>query len=166
MPKKKIVSKVGLSELVVRRPTMMVDSSEPDGEKVQVNPEAAEAFISEKRIGERIKYLRLKKSMGLVELGRHTGLSASFLIASGDRARGFLRCGIWLGFRWYSFVKDLSYFFDLEPPRRKVSNTSAEGPRAIAAEWGGGAYYIFESLGYLVPDRQLEFPYFAEFLPN
>ena len=48
-------------------------------QRVQVDSEAAEAFISEKRIGERIKYLRLKKSMGLVELGRHTGLSASFL---------------------------------------------------------------------------------------
>src|ERR1700709_1487739 len=46
---------------------------------LQIDGEAAEAFISEKRIGERIKHLRLKKSMGLVELGRHTGLSASFL---------------------------------------------------------------------------------------
>ena len=39
----------------------------------------ADSFISEKRIGQRIKRLRLKKSMGLVELGKHTGLSASFL---------------------------------------------------------------------------------------
>ena len=44
-----------------------------------VNGAAAEAFITEKRIGERIKRLRLKRSMGLVELGKHTGLSASFL---------------------------------------------------------------------------------------
>ena len=40
----------------------------------QIDGEAAESFIAEKRIGERIKFLRLKKSMGLVELGRHTGL--------------------------------------------------------------------------------------------
>jgi len=46
---------------------------------IHVDGEAAESFIAEKRIGERIKHLRLKKSMGLVELGRHTGLSASFL---------------------------------------------------------------------------------------
>ena len=45
----------------------------------QVDSETAEQFIAEKHIGERIKRLRLKKSMGLVELGRHTGLSASFL---------------------------------------------------------------------------------------
>ena len=48
-------------------------------QKTQVDPETAERFIAEKRIGERIKRLRLKKSMGLVELGKHTGLSASFL---------------------------------------------------------------------------------------
>jgi len=45
----------------------------------QIDPATAEAFIAERRIGERIKRLRLKKSMGLVELGKHTGLSASFL---------------------------------------------------------------------------------------
>jgi DNA-binding XRE family transcriptional regulator len=48
-------------------------------QKNQIDPETAERFIAEKRIGERIKRLRLKKSMGLVELGKHTGLSASFL---------------------------------------------------------------------------------------
>ena len=55
--------------------------TEPAAEvgKVRVDGEAAESFIAQKRIGERIKHLRLKKSMGLVDLGRHTGLSASFL---------------------------------------------------------------------------------------
>jgi len=48
-------------------------------QKTQVDTETTERVISEKRIGERIKRLRLKKSMGLVELGKHTGLSASFL---------------------------------------------------------------------------------------
>jgi DNA-binding XRE family transcriptional regulator len=60
----------------------MVDASTVKSEetqKTQVDPETAERFIAEKRIGERIKRLRLKKSMGLVELGKHTGLSASFL---------------------------------------------------------------------------------------
>jgi len=48
-------------------------------EKGSIDQASAEAFIAEKHIGERIKRLRLKKSMGLVELGRQTGLSASFL---------------------------------------------------------------------------------------
>ena len=57
-------------------------------QKSQVDTETTEKFIAEKHIGERIKRLRLKKSMGLVELGKHTGLSASFLSQLGNRACG------------------------------------------------------------------------------
>ena len=53
-----------------------------------VPPEAAEALIEAKRIGERIKFLRQRKHMGLVELGRYTGLSASFLSQLEIRTRG------------------------------------------------------------------------------
>jgi len=62
------------------------------------------------------------------------------------------------------FSKDLSYFFDPEPQtlfrvhrrneRVRLPQTGADDPA-----------YFFESLGYLVPDRQLD-PYFAEFLPG
>ena len=38
-----------------------------------------EQTIDDKGIGDRIRRLRLKRSMGLVELGQRTGLSASFL---------------------------------------------------------------------------------------
>ncbi len=128
---------------------------------VQVDGEAAESFIAEKRIGERIKYLRLKKSMGLVELGRHTGLSASFLsqLETGrvvPTLRNLARIAM-------VFSKDLSYFFDPEPltlfrvhrqkDRVRLPQTGVTDPA-----------YFFESLGYLVPDRQLD-PYLAEFLP-
>jgi transcriptional regulator with XRE-family HTH domain len=128
---------------------------------VQVDGEAAESFIAEKRIGERIKHLRLKKSMGLVELGRHTGLSASFLsqLETGrvvPTLRNLARIAM-------VFSKDLSYFFDPEPrtlfrmhrrdERVRMPQTGADDPS-----------YFFESLGYHVPDRQLD-PYFAEFLP-
>ncbi|WP_263410419.1 helix-turn-helix domain-containing protein [Terriglobus tenax] len=123
--------------------------------------EAAESTIQEKRLGERVKALRLKKSMGLVELGRHTGLSASFLsqIETGrvvPTLRNLARIAL-------VFSKDLSYFFEPEPrplfrvhratERVKMPQSGAENP----------AYY-FENLGYLVPDRQLD-PYLAEFLP-
>jgi len=123
--------------------------------------ESAEISIQEKRLGERVKALRLKKSMGLVELGRHTGLSASFLsqIETGrvvPTLRNLARIAL-------VFSKDLSYFFEPEPKplfrvhraseRIKLPQSGAENP----------AYY-FENLGYLVPDRQLD-PYMAEFLP-
>lgn len=133
-----------------------------DPVNLQIDGEAAETFIAEKRIGERIKYLRLKKSMGLVELGRHTGLSASFLsqLETGrvvPTLRNLARIAM-------VFSKDLSYFFEPEPQtlfrvhrakdRVRLPQTGVQDPA-----------YFFESLGYLVPDRQLD-PYFAEFLPN
>jgi transcriptional regulator with XRE-family HTH domain len=143
-------------------PVHPLPEPQPDGSSIQVDGEAAESFIAEKRIGERIKYLRLKKSMGLVELGRHTGLSASFLsqLETGrvvPTLRNLARIAM-------VFSKDLNFFFEPEPQtlfrvhrakdRVKLPQTGVTDPA-----------YFFESLGYLVPDRQLD-PYFAEFLPN
>lgn len=130
-------------------------------QKTQADPETAERFIEEKRIGERIRRLRLKKSMGLVELGKHTGLSASFLsqLETGrvvPTLRNLARIAM-------VFSKDLSYFFDSEPApvfrvhrrseRVRMPQTGVEPPS-----------YYFESLGYLVPDRHMD-PYYAEFIP-
>ncbi len=129
---------------------------------MQIDGEAAESFIAEKRIGERIKYLRLKKSMGLVELGRHTGLSASFLsqLETGrvvPTLRNLARVAM-------VFSKDLSYFFDPEP--QTLFRVHRQKDRVRLPQTGvSDPAYFFESLGYLVPDRQLD-PYFAEFLPR
>lgn len=127
----------------------------------QVDSESAELFIAEKHIGERIKRLRLKKSMGLVELGKHTGLSASFLsqLETGrvvPTLRNLARIAM-------VFSKDLSYFFESEPQslfrvhrrreRVRLPQTGVDDPT-----------YFFESLGYMVPDRLMD-PYFAEFIP-
>jgi transcriptional regulator with XRE-family HTH domain len=129
--------------------------------KSQVDTETTERFIAEKHIGERIKRLRLKKSMGLVELGRHTGLSASFLsqLETGrvvPTLRNLARIAM-------VFSKDLSYFFESEPQamfrvhrkkeRVRLPQTGVDEPT-----------YFFESLGYMVPDRYMD-PYFAEFVP-
>jgi mannose-6-phosphate isomerase-like protein (cupin superfamily) len=61
------------------------------------------------------------------------------------------------------FSKDLSYFFETEPhalfrvhrreERVRLPQTGVEVPT-----------YFFESLGYMVPDRDMD-PYFAEFVP-
>src|ERR1700712_2503125 len=136
-------------------------ASLPGEPMLQVDGEAAEAFIAEKRIGERIKYLRLKKSMGLVELGRHTGLSASFLsqLETGrviPTLRNLARIAL-------VFSKDLSYFFEPEPKTLFRVQRSKDRIRLPQSGTDDPSYY-FESLGYLVPDRQLD-PYFAEFLP-
>lgn len=122
---------------------------------------SAEAYIAEKRIGERIRRLRLKRSMGLVELGRQTGLSASFLsqLETGrvvPTLRNLARIAMVFG-------RDLSYFFEPEPhplfrlhrhtDRVRLPQSGVEAPT-----------YFFESLAWMVPERQLD-PYYAEFLP-
>src|SRR5258707_11745935 len=59
--------------------------------------------------------------------------------------------------------KDLSYFFDTEP--RPLFRVHRRDERLRMPETGADdPSYFFESLGYHVPDRQLD-PYFAEFLP-
>ncbi|MDR3727013.1 MAG: XRE family transcriptional regulator [Terracidiphilus sp.] len=130
-------------------------------QKSQVDGETTERFIAEKHIGERIRRLRLKKSMGLVEMGKHTGLSASFLsqLETGrvvPTLRNLARIAM-------VFSKDLSYFFEAEPhalfrihrrdERVRLPQTGVDQPS-----------YFFESLGYMVPDRDMD-PYFAEFVP-
>ncbi len=137
---------------------------EPGGKiaPLQVASERAEAFISEKRIGERIKHLRLKKTMGLVELGRHTGLSASFLsqLETGrvvPTLRNLARIAM-------VFSKDLSYFFEPEP--QKLFRIHRSKDRARLPQSGvEDPTYFFESLGFITPDRMLD-PYFAEFVPQ
>lgn len=130
-------------------------------QKTQVDLETAERFIAEKHIGDRIKRLRLKKSMGLVELGRHTGLSASFLsqLETGrvvPTLRNLSRIAM-------VFSKDLSYFFESEP--NALFRVHRRKERVRLPQTGvASPTYFFESLGYMVPDRPMD-PYFAEFIP-
>ena len=133
-----------------------VEVGEPSG----VDPQVAEAFIENKRIGDRIKYLRQRKQMGLVELGRHTGLSASFLsqLETGrvvPTLRNLARIAM-------VFSKDMSYFFEPERPelfrvlradeRQRLPQSGVEDPG-----------YFFESLGHVPLDGGIA-PYVAEFL--
>ncbi|RXS98158.1 XRE family transcriptional regulator [Silvibacterium dinghuense] len=127
----------------------------------KIDPETAEAFIAERKIGERIKRLRLKKSMGLVELGRHTGLSASFLsqLETGrvvPTLRNLARIAM-------VFSKDLSYFFEPEPHTLFRVHRKSDRVRLPQTGTDDPTYY-FESLGYMVPDRHMD-PYYAEFIP-
>ncbi|HLI77145.1 MAG TPA: XRE family transcriptional regulator [Acidobacteriaceae bacterium] len=133
------------------------ETTEPGG----IAPEAAETFIENKRIGDRIKYLRQRKQMGLVELGRHTGLSASFLsqLETGrvvPTLRNLARIAL-------VFSKDMSYFFEPERPeffrilradeRQRLPQTGVDDPG-----------YFFESLGHVPLDGGIA-PYVADFLP-
>jgi transcriptional regulator with XRE-family HTH domain len=130
-------------------------------QKFQVDSETTERVIAEKRIGARIKRLRLKKSMGLVDLGKLTGLSASFLsqLETGrvvPTLRNLSRIAM-------VFSKDLSYFFETEPRTLFQVHRRKERVRLPQTGVDSPSYY-FESLAYMVPDRNMD-PYFAEFIP-
>ena len=150
--------------LETRPPHKRALTGRPDGASAEggVPPEAAEALIEGKRIGERIKFLRQRKHMGLVELGRYTGLSASFLsqLETGrvvPTLRNLARIAM-------VFSRDLSYFFEPERPELFRVQRAAERqklPQTGAAE----PDYFFESLGQ-VPTDQAITPYVAEFLPG
>lgn len=139
-----------------------LEPAAPHFDSAPTAPSSAEAFIAEKRIGERIRRLRLKRSMGLVELGRHAGLSASFLsqLETGrvvPTLRNLARIAMVFG-------RDLSYFFEPEP--HALFRVHRKGERVKLPQSGvDNPTYFFESLAWMVPDRQLD-PYYAEFLPT
>jgi transcriptional regulator with XRE-family HTH domain len=140
---------------------MPEESKQVAAPPIPVDPEVVEHLIEDTRIGPRIKRLRLRKSMGLVELGRQTGLSASFLsqLETGrvvPTLRNLARISMIFG-------KDLSYFFQPEADalfrisRHKSRSRLPQGERDSPT-------YIAESFGILVPNDSLR-PCLAEFLP-
>ena len=127
-----------------------------------VSADAAESCIENKRIGERIRQLRQRKGMGLVELGRHTGLSASFLsqLETGrvvPTLRNLARFAM-------VFSRNLIYFFEPERPEMFRIVRASERPRLPQTGVEEPAYF-FESLGQVPADQPVT-PYVAEFLPG
>jgi len=127
-----------------------------------VDPARVEQQIDEKLIGERIRAMRLRRSMGLVELGRLTGLSASFLsqLETGrvvPTIRNLARIAM-------VFEKDLSCFFRQE---RKVTfrRLSKSDRIPITRKQKQNAKFVSESLSSLIPDRHIV-PCLAEFQPG
>ena len=130
-------------------------------QRQSVDPEAAEDLLAEARLGQRIKRLRLKRSMGLVELGKQTGLSASFLsqLETGrvvPTLRNLARIALVFG-------KDLSYFFD--SGEGGVFRVQRGKDRVRLPMGSPEPNYISESFGILVPEGGLR-PCMAEFLPG
>ena len=77
-------------------------------------------------IGEKLRSLRLRKSMGLVELGKHTGLSAALLskLERGKLLVGVVRREERVRFPEKPGVQDVPYYFeclDYRATERKLS---------------------------------------------
>ena len=105
-------------------------------------------------IGEKLRALRLRKSMGLVELGKHTGLSAA-LLSKLERGKLFPTLPTLLRIAMV-FGVGLDYFFTDERKRRVVGLVRRE-ERVRFPERPGtqDVQYYFECLDYRATDRKL-----------
>lgn len=105
-------------------------------------------------IGEKLRGLRLRKSMGLVELGKHTGLSAA-LLSKLERAKLFPTLPTLLRIAMV-FGVGLDYFFTNERKRRVVGVVRKKD-RVRFPERPGKAdvAYYFECLDYRATERKL-----------
>jgi transcriptional regulator with XRE-family HTH domain len=111
-------------------------------------------------VGGKIRNLRLKKSMGLVELGRHTGLSAAML-SKLERGKLFPTLPTLLRIAMV-FSVGLDHFF-IDESRRHVVAIARKGERLRFPEiLSGMAAYHFENLDYKATDRKLN-AFYAEF---
>ena len=114
-------------------------------------------------IGSKLRRLRLSKNMGLVELGRHTGLSAA-LLSKIERDRLFptlptlLRIALVFGVGLEFFVSDERARNVVAIVRRRERQRLPERPGAKDVS------FFFESLDFTAVERRLN-AYYAEFEP-
>ena len=114
-------------------------------------------------IGEKLRALRLRKKMGLVELSRHSGLSAAML-SKVERGRLFPTLPTLLRIALV-FSVGLEYFFS-DDPKRPVLAIVRKGDRKRFPERPDGRdiSFEFESLDFSAVERKLN-AYYAEFRP-
>ena len=114
-------------------------------------------------IGPKIRSIRLKRKMGLVELGRHTGLSPA-LLSKIERGRLFPTLPTLLRIALV-FGVGLEFFFAGARDKPLVAVTKKD-QRVDLPERPGmrEAAYRFASLDYPATERRFN-SYYAEFLP-
>jgi transcriptional regulator with XRE-family HTH domain len=119
--------------------------------------------LAEYGIGPRIRALRLKKKMGLVDLGRHTGLSPA-LLSKIERGRLFPTLPTLLRIALV-FGVGLEFFF-AGPREKPLVAVTRESERVELPERPGAREpaYRFASLDYPATERRFNC-YYAEFLP-
>ena len=114
-------------------------------------------------LGEKLRGLRLKKSMGLVELGKHTGLSPAML-SKLERGKLFPTLPTLLRIAMV-FSVGLEYFFTNEGKRRVVAIARKQDRiRFPERPDSSDVAYWFETLDFAANERKLN-AFLAEFLP-
>lgn len=112
-------------------------------------------------IGEKLRALRLRKKMGLVELSRHTGLSAAML-SKVERGKLFPTLPTLLRIALV-FSVGLEYFFSDDQKRRLLAIVRrAERKRFPERPDGRDISFYFESLDFAAVERKFN-AYYAEF---
>jgi transcriptional regulator with XRE-family HTH domain len=121
------------------------------------------AGLADYEIGGKIRTLRLKKKMGLVELGRHTGLSPAML-SKIERGRLFPTLPTLLRIALV-FGVGLEFFFAGAREKPIVGIVrKRERVRLPERPQGRDSAFHFESLDYPAVERRFN-AYYAEFLP-
>jgi len=118
--------------------------------------------LSEYAIGAKIRALRLKKKMGLVELGRHTGLSPA-LLSKIERERLFPTLPTLLRIALV-FSVDLEFFFAGAREKPVMAVVRKAQRVQLPEREGREIAYKFESLDYPVTERRFS-SYYADFFP-
>ncbi len=112
-------------------------------------------------IGEKLRSLRLRKGMGLVELGKHTGLSAA-LLSKLERSKLFPTLPTLLRIAMV-FNVGLEYFFNDERKRRVVSIVRRNERMRFPDRPGtNDISYFFECLDYPATEKKIN-AFFADF---
>jgi transcriptional regulator with XRE-family HTH domain len=113
------------------------------------------------RIGEKVRSLRLKKKLGLAQLGEHTGLSPAML-SKIERGQLFPTLPTLLRIALV-FGVGLEYFLVEASERPAVAVVRREDRLRLPDRPGEGSpSYYFESLDFPVTDRKLQ-AFYAEF---
>jgi len=116
--------------------------------------EAISDGLTRYSIGEKLRTLRLRKSMGLVELGQHTGLSAA-LLSKLERGKLFPTLPTLLRIAMV-FGVGLDYFFTDERKRRMVGIVRREERiRFPERPSVNDVQYYFECLDFRATERRL-----------
>ena len=111
-------------------------------------------------IGEKIRTLRLRKKMGLVELGQHTGLSAA-LLSKLERGKLFPTLPTLLRIALV-FSVGLEHFFREDRNNGVAVIRKRERQRFPEKPASSEVSYFFESLDFVATERKIN-AYYADF---
>ncbi len=138
------------------QPGLVTKSPEPTSAK-----DVVAGWLKPYAIGEKLKTLRLKKKLGLVELGRHTGLSAA-LLSKLERSKLYPTLPT-LARIATVFDVGLDHFFMDERKRHVVAVAKKKDRQRFPERPGTSEVaYFFETLDYGATPRKLN-AYYAEF---